>query len=643
MAKILVVDDRPINRDSLSTLLGYVHHQVTEAANALEALHLVRTTRPDLIISDVMMPEMDGYEFVRQLRDNPEIAHTPVIFCTALFVEAEARDLARKCGVSCVLAKPWEPEAVLSAVETCLRTPGQSPPVDKDFERQHLRLLTDKLSGKADELESFVADLAERTKSEAQSQLFRSLVEVARDYAIFLIDPDGIVLTWNEGAVRLTGYMAAGAIGRPVSQFYPTVEAGVKVARAQGRFQNEVWHIRRDGSGFWAAVTLTALVNDDGTLRGFSSITHDVSVRRNAEIALRRSENELRQIADAMPQIVWTARPDGQADYFNGRWTEFTGLAADRWLAVLHPESVEAYLDAWHTAVRERRPFEVETRLYDRGRDGWRWHLGRAVPLYGEKKDIVKWIGTFTDIDDHKRRNEELERRVEERTRELSRSLQEKTTLLQEVHHRVNNNLQVICSLLTMQIACSPETAAADVLKDAQRRVLAMSLIHKQLYQSTTLSDVDFGRYVESLSAALFSAYCVQPDRVRMELSVEPIRLAIDEAIPAGLILNELLANALKHGFPQGRAGVVSVGFRHVESASGSTRVELSVADNGIGLPPDFQYESSPSMGLKVVHSLSGQLRAEIEVSGNGGSAWVLRWNPEEPEKARQASSGGNR
>jgi PAS domain S-box-containing protein len=154
VAKILVVDDNPTNRSFLVTLLGYGGHTVLEASDGAEALVLVSAERPDLVIADILMPTMDGYELVRRLRSTPEISGTPVIFCTAHFRERDARDLARECGVSLVLTKPCEPEVVIRAVDDCLseKPAAAAPKVDQSFDREHLRLLTDKLSEQTSEL-----------------------------------------------------------------------------------------------------------------------------------------------------------------------------------------------------------------------------------------------------------------------------------------------------------------------------------------------------------------------------------------------------------------------------------------------------------------------------------------------------------
>jgi len=193
--------------------------------------------------------------------------------------------------------------------------------------------------------------------------------------------------------------------------------------------------------------------------------------------------------------------------------------------------------------------------------------------------------------------------------------LSEKTMLLKEVHHRVKNNLQVICSLLSMQIDNAAGSSCAAALNDAYSRVQAMSLIHEQIYQSESLSDLDFGEYVQALSQRLFATYCVDPSRIGIELSVEPVRLDMQRAIPCGLILSELFSNALKYAFPDGRSGVIRVSVRRLLAG----RMELAVEDNGCGLPGDLDWQTTPSLGMQVVRTLSRQLRAEVSVRSRPG------------------------
>ena len=206
MATILIVDDRPTNREYLATLLRYGGHGLLEAADGAEALAVARTEHPDLIIADILMPTMDGYELVRQLRGDPAVGQTPVIFYTAHYHEREAQALARTCGVFNVLTKPAEPEAVLRAVEAALglSVPAESLPAPEEFDREHLRLLTDKLSQKADDLRatnerlSALIELSLQLGSELDpGKMLQSFAHAARQiigarYAVIgILDADG--------------------------------------------------------------------------------------------------------------------------------------------------------------------------------------------------------------------------------------------------------------------------------------------------------------------------------------------------------------------------------------------------------------------------------------------------------------------
>jgi two-component sensor histidine kinase len=173
-----------------------------------------------------------------------------------------------------------------------------------------------------------------------------------------------------------------------------------------------------------------------------------------------------------------------------------------------------------------------------------------------------------------------------------------------------------------MQIGFAPDEAVRGPLREAHQRVLSMAMIHEQLYQSETLSEVDFGRYVELLAMNLFQAYAVDPGQILMEVSAEPIRLTIHQAIPCGLVLNELLSNALKHAFRDGRRGTVRIVFRRLPE----NRAELAVEDDGVGLPPDFKVSELRSLGLQVVQALAEDLGADLRIESAGGTRIAFEW-----------------
>jgi PAS domain S-box-containing protein len=334
-------------------------------------------------------------------------------------------------------------------------------------------------------------------RSEAR---FRILVEAIEDYAVFMLDPDGVVATWNAGAQRIKGYTADEVLGQPIDRFYTAEDLArghprevLDRARTQGRYEEEGWRVRKDGTRFWATITLTAVRDPDGALEGFAKVTRDSSERRQHDDELRARQAQLVQ------------------------------------------------------------------------------------------------------------------------------HLKERDVLLQEIHHRVKNNLQVISSLISMQVRKLEPGASRAALEECQTRVLAIALIHEKLYQSKNYAEVQFAEYARSLAANVFHTLGVSPSEVSLDLAIDPIPLSIDRAIPCGLLINELITNALKHAFPDHRSGVVRVSL-----ARAGEQLQLEVRDNGIGLGETWDAYKMKSMGLQLVVTLTEQLGGTLAVTGRGGAAFQV-------------------
>ena len=208
-------------------------------------------------------------------------------------------------------------------------------------------------------------------------------------------------------------------------------------------------------------------------------------------------------------------------------------------------------------------------------------------------------------------------RRADEAT--IRSSLKEKELLLKEVHHRVKNNLQIFSSLINMQVQ-SLDGMSRHALEECQRRILAMALIHEKLYQSKDSARVPFSDYVHSLALNVFQAISVSPDTIALKFDIDDVPLEIDRAIPCGLILNELITNALKHAFPNGRKGTVNVNMKKAQNE----KILLTVQDDGIGLPPQTDIRATQSLGFQLVNTLARQLKATIEIGRSHGTTFNL-------------------
>jgi two-component sensor histidine kinase len=206
-------------------------------------------------------------------------------------------------------------------------------------------------------------------------------------------------------------------------------------------------------------------------------------------------------------------------------------------------------------------------------------------------------------------------RRAEE---QVKASLREKEVLLKEIHHRVKNNLQVVSSLLNLQSGQIHDPRITEAFRDSQNRVRSMALIHERLYQSENLAVIDFSDYVRNLAEHLLLSYGVGAEDVALVVEADEVFLDIDTAAPCGLLLNELVSNALKHGFPGSRKGEIQVGL----CADQDGHLTLTVSDNGVGFPKDMEIENAKSLGLQLVHTLVGQLDGRIEVHRRNGTAF---------------------
>jgi two-component sensor histidine kinase len=271
--------------------------------------------------------------------------------------------------------------------------------------------------------------------------------------------------------------------------------------------------------------------------------------------------------------------------------------------------------------------------LFGRRKDGSEVPIEIGLtPLRTDDGDFV--LSSIVDITERKRAEEQrenlvnqltglnlaLEERVAVRTSELSALVRERDVLLQEVHHRVKNNLQVISSLINMQVRRLDPGRNRDALEECQMRVQAIALIHEKLYNSGDYSLVAFADYARSLANGVFQATRTAASRVSLEIAVDDVALGVDTAIPCGLVLNELMTNSLKHAFKDGRSGRLRVQLARV----GDDMLRLSVVDDGVGMPAGIDALKPDSLGLRLVSTLSRQLRAELVVDGRDGASFQL-------------------
>lgn len=271
-------------------------------------------------------------------------------------------------------------------------------------------------------------------------------------------------------------------------------------------------------------------------------------------------------------------------------YTPLDAIETDFWASRIHPEdrpSVQVLSD--RPTIRQEYRFLHKDGTY-------RWLYDQQKVVYDDHKQPIEWIGYCVDIDDRKQ--------IEE---QLKTSLSEKEILLQEIHHRVKNNLNIIISLLNLQSSYISDNDILEMFLDSQSRIRTMALIHEQLYTSETLARIDFADYITNLVNHLSAAYQSTLNNIELCVSVTPVTLNLETATPCGLMINELLTNVFKHAFPDGRSGKISVILTRE-----AQQLQLVVQDNGIGLRSDLNWHTCSTLGLRLMRLLALQLEADL-------------------------------
>lgn len=445
---------------------------------------------------------------------------------------------------------------------------------------------------------------------------FRQAVESAPN-AIVMVDKSCTILMVNLQAETSFGYPRRELIGQPVEMLVPKrfreAHAGFRryyftapVSRPMGAGR-DLYGLRKDGTEFPVEIGLSTLDCDEETLV-LSSII-DITERK-------RLERRFRQAVESAPNAIVMVNESGTILMVNLQTELFFGYSRREMVGqpveMLTPErfrKAHAGFRQAYLAAPVSRPMGAGRELYGLRKDGTEFPVEIGLGLIDDENGIIV-LSSIVDITERKNASDKLKE-----------ALNEKEMLLKEVYHRVKNNLQVVSSLINLQAANVKNEATVDLLQQSADRIKAMALLHEKLYQSKDLARIDFNAYIRSLVDHLLFGYGTQSGKIGIDLKIDGVFLDVDTAIPCGLIVNELLSNSLKHGFPGDRSGKISVTFQHLQD-----EYVLTISDNGIGFPSSLDFKKSASLGLQLVETLTNQLMGSIEMEGSNGSTFTIRF-----------------
>jgi len=461
----------------------------------------------------------------------------------------------------------------------------------------------------------------------ASEERFRQAFEYS-GVGMALVSPDGQFLRVNASLQSILGFTEAEllqtdcvAVTAPEDREADKQWVEPMLAGRMDRHSLEKRYLRSDGRVVWALLTVSIVRDDVDVPSYFVAQFQDVTARRAAERAVRESEERLRIFVENAP--VGVAMLDRELRYisYSRRWLTDYGLGEQDLVGRSHYEVFPEVTDRWReihrrclTGVSEH----CEKDRFDRV-DGTSSYLRWEIQPWYNAAGKVGGLVFFTELITDRVKAEE----------QINASLREKESLLKEVHHRVKNNLQIITSLLNLQAETVKDPTTLKLLLESQNRVRSMALVHETLYQSGDFGRIDLAAYVDAICNFLSRAYGIDNSRIQIEVDVDDVSLDLDRAIPCGLIINELVSNALKYAFPENRNGGITV---RLTSKTDQVHT-LIVKDDGVGLPPDLDVGRLKSLGLQLVGDLVRQLSGSIVIEPAPGAGFFISFPTQFPEE----------
>jgi len=653
---ILIVEDEAVVANDIKETLICRGYCVTGIAKSGEtALEKINERRPDLVLMDIRLATgMDGIETAENIHN---LYGIPVIYLTGN-AENALLNRAKITEPYGYLVKPYDERELLSTIEIAFYKHKQDLLI-----REAYRELEQRIAERTEELVRI-----NRTLAESEQQV-RDLFEGV-PIGIYRTTPSGHILDINPALISLLGYPNREllmAVNIPDLYVNPVDRNRWRsMVEHEGTGHGvEVQFRKCDGTIIWVRDTGKTVCDDSGQILYYYGNIEDITERKQAEEALRASEQRYKDVVEDQTEFICRFLPDGTLTFINEAYCNYFRLNRDECLGNKHPvvfppddaQKMKSHL----AALTPENPVAWITHRIVLPPGKIRWQRWSDRALFNKNGEVIEYQSVGRDITSQKEAEIQLkefkgtlEQRVHDRTSELSRtnlklkkeiedrkkiqkkltiSSNEKDLLLREVHHRVKNNLQLIIGLIDLTKTRAHEPAVISTLTDIMAKVQTMGLVHTQLYESKRFDKINMKRQVQDLVEMISGFYDHDHLEVTTHIDCAEIYLPVDQAIPCALALNEIISNIHKHAFKGKRSGLVEI-----SSPVKGDLIRFVIRDNGVGLPSGFDIEKSNRLGLRLMRTLvEQQLHGSVTLTSKAGTEVVIEF-PLRPGESEDGS-----
>ena len=434
----------------------------------------------------------------------------------------------------------------------------------------------------------------------------------------YTLDTNGLIID-----VNLTGatFLEVGKhelINRPLTRFIAPnsrkkFSKHIKRIIDSGTNQQCEIEIIKNESPVYVHIESKAFFDENWNIKQILITANDITERKNTENELLESEDFLKNIVENIPNMIFIKSADKlNFEMVNKAGEELMGHSREELIGktdydFFPKDEADFFTQKDREVLQNKKLVDILEETIETKDLGQRILHTKKIPIFDKEGNPQYLLGVSEDIT--KLKQSEIK---------IKKSLDEKETLLREIHHRVKNNLQIIASLLHLQESTVNDGELANILKESESRVKSMAIVYDKLYQSPNFTDINFKKYIEKLVYDILYTYGIKKGTIKAQMDIEDILLNIDTAIPLGLIINELITNSVKYAFPQKQGNIT------IQLKSLPKKMEITIADDGIGIPEDINLENPETLGLQLLNNLVEQIEGTIKLDKSHGTEFKI-------------------